>query len=281
MADEKKIDPQTQAHYDRLDDAWQRLSDNPNDETAREYILFSYIPLVEGAARKIYNKKPWLFEYEDLSQAGMVGLMQAMEKFDPKYGTKFSTFATRRVTGAILDEINSMDWTPRKIRQSIRKVMEAQEAYRKEHPGRSPSISEISTLTGLTEDEVRLALKGEPKTHVIAIDNESVSSIESHEGHQTLLTMSASRDNSKIETIVESAALQDLIYQTLKDECNATEEYIIIHHYYRHETLKSIAQTLSLSNAKVSEYKNNALKKLEEVLSPDDWYYEGYTENQS
>lgn len=259
-------------HYSLLDDAWRRLSDNPDDLVSRDFIIKSYTPLVEGTARKHIKKKPWPFEYEDLKQAGMLGLLQAINKFNPEFGTKFSTFATLRVNGAIIDEINSMDWTPRKIRSAIKQVMNAQEKMRKENPGKNPTPEELVVETGLSIEDVYLALKGEPKTHVTAIDQEAIHSIESGGGRNSFVSIHGAHDQG-IDKIVESGALKDIIVDALVHNCTPQEADIIIRHFYKHETLKSISESLSLSSSKISTMKNSGLAKLQAVINADDWYY--------
>lgn len=260
-------------HYSLLDEAWQRLVTNPQDLVARDFIIKSYTPLVEGTARKHIKKKPWTFEYEDLKQAGMLGLLQAIGKFNPEYGTKFSTFATLRVNGAIIDEINSMDWTPRKIRSAIKKVMNAQEKMRKENPGTNPTIDELMTETGLSFEDVCLALKGEPKTHVIAIDQEAVHSIESGGNSRNSFVSIHGAEDQGVERIVEDGALKDIITDALIHNCTEQEAEIVIRHYYKRETLKSISEALSLPSPKVSALKTSALEKLSQIINADDWYY--------
>src|SRR5690606_734523 len=90
-------------HYSSLDSAWKRYKEN-NDLEARDFIIKSYTPLVEGTARRIFAKRPWIFDLEDLKQAGMIGLVNAVERYDPERGILFGTYAPMRIVGSIYDE---------------------------------------------------------------------------------------------------------------------------------------------------------------------------------
>ncbi|MCK5514374.1 MAG: sigma-70 family RNA polymerase sigma factor, partial [Deltaproteobacteria bacterium] len=100
-------------------------SSSKDDFTKRDRLIVEYAPLVKYIANRIAMRLPPHIDVDDLINSGVLGLIDAIEKFDPSKEVKFKTYAEIRIKGAILDELRAMDWIPRSIRKVINKMMGA------------------------------------------------------------------------------------------------------------------------------------------------------------
>ena len=126
-----------------------------------ERLLLEHLPIVRFLARRIHERLPQHVEMEDLVSAGVVGLMDAFTKFDPKKKVQFRSYAQFRIRGAILDSLRTLDWSPRELRRKGRAVEEAVRLLTA-RLGRAPSETEIASELDLTLDQYQ-ALLGDLK----------------------------------------------------------------------------------------------------------------------
>lgn len=266
-------DMSSESHYASLNAAWENYKKR-GDRVARDFIIISYAPLVERIASRAYKKKPWIFDLNDLRQAGFLGLMEAVEKFDPSRNILFSTFAPRRIQGAIYDEINSMDWTPRSVREKIRSVIRATETHYGENQHR-PSLEELAEISGLSKENVEIALNYAPKTYVGNIDNASVVDYES--GKITGLVgfvAGAKEKGDNVEGIVDKTSTRQIFLDQISELCTDEEAQVLLLHFYDEKNLKDIAVLMGCSASKVSHLRKSALRKLKQSNSVEDFYFE-------
>lgn len=123
-----------------------------NAESLRNYLVERYLSVVKYNAERIYAKLPDEVELDDLTSAGIFGLMDAIKAFDLERGVKFETYCAPRIRGAILDELRAMDWVPRLVRSRSHKLQNAVKELEVEL-GRSPSDEEVATKLSITSKE--------------------------------------------------------------------------------------------------------------------------------
>ena len=116
-------------------------------------MLKQYSPLVRRLAHQMIAKLPANVELDDLIQVGMIGLSDALTRFDTAHGVQFETFATQRIRGAMLDELRTMDWVPRLVRSKASKLNEATKLLEAKY-GRAPTTHELSQYMGISIDEL-------------------------------------------------------------------------------------------------------------------------------
>src|SRR5476649_125701 len=109
----------------------------------KDYLLTEHIPLVKRLAHHMKAKLPPSVEVDDLIQAGMIGLLDAISRYEETHGAQFETYAVQRIRGAMLDELRSSDWLPRSMRQNMRKIEVAMNALQ-QRLGRPPNESEVA-----------------------------------------------------------------------------------------------------------------------------------------
>lgn len=149
------------------DELWKQYREHPT-EPVREKLALMYGGLVYKIALGFMYKKPSVFDFDDIIQDGTIGLLDAIEKFNPEVGVKFSTYAQLRIKGSIIDGINVMDWTPRRIKKEIRDVLKAIEKHGEEN------YVDIGKELGIKPEEVKETIKKMSKTYIVPMDFEAI-----------------------------------------------------------------------------------------------------------
>jgi RNA polymerase sigma factor FliA len=151
-----------------LRELWRRYKRDA-DPRARERLVVAYSPMVKFVAGRLGAGLPSHVEDADLISYGLMGLIGAIERFEPERGIKFETFAMTRIRGAIIDELRSLDWVPRSVRARAREIEQAQS--RLEHElQRPPTEAELAEKLGLSEDELQNSLLEISNSSVYALD---------------------------------------------------------------------------------------------------------------
>src|SRR5881394_357824 len=139
-----------------LRDLWRRYKDD-GDKKARERLVVAYSPLVKFVAGRLGAGLPSHVEDADLISYGLLGLIGAIERFEPERQIKFETFAVSRIKGSIIDELRSLDWVPRSVRARAREIEAAQ--VKLEHElGRAPSDAELAEKLEMTVEALQESL---------------------------------------------------------------------------------------------------------------------------
>lgn len=256
-----------------LHDAWVRYKEH-GDLDARDFIAKSYKPLVERIARSIMRKKPAVFDYSDLVQSGTIGLLNAIEKFSLEREVLFSTFAPLRIRGAIYDDINELDWTPRSVRERIRAIIDATSRFESEH-GRSPSAEELAESLQMPLEKVREGLYQKTKTYISTVDSDTVVNMESElasEEARVNFVGASDRPFSVEDTVTARQDIENLAF-VVQDELSPDEARVIHAYYYEGKTMREIAEEDKISVSRISALRKSGISKLREHLSGEDFNF--------
>ena len=147
---------------------WQEYRKS-RDQHVRDRLILTYAPLVKFVAGRVGASLPSHVDEQDLVSYGLLGLIGAIERFDPDREIKFETFAMARIRGAIIDELRSLDWVPRSVRTRARQIERAIAALEKELM-RAPTDEEIAKKLGVTGDELEESLHEISRSSVAALD---------------------------------------------------------------------------------------------------------------
>src|SRR5882757_2973319 len=133
---------------------WRKYKEEPNKLTPqqKDKLIMEYAPLIKFIAQKIAVRLPSNIELDDLISSGVIGLMDAIEKYDPSRDNKFKTYAEFRIRGAILDELRAQDWVPRSVRDKA-KQLERAHVRLEQKLGRVPNEDEITSELSISKDE--------------------------------------------------------------------------------------------------------------------------------
>src|SRR6188474_1614416 len=151
-----------------LRDLWRRYKVD-GDASARERLVVAYSPMVKFVAGRLGAGLPSHVDDADLISYGLMGLIGAIERFEPERGIKFETFAMTRIRGSIIDELRSLDWVPRSVRSRAREIERAMLDLENKLR-RPPTDPEIAAAIGITEEEFQDSLTAISRTSVAALD---------------------------------------------------------------------------------------------------------------
>ncbi|MCR4641449.1 MAG: FliA/WhiG family RNA polymerase sigma factor [Lachnospiraceae bacterium] len=220
----------------------------------REKLILEYAPLVKLVAGRLSMYLGYNVEYEDLCSYGIFGLIDAIDKFDPRKGIKFETYASLRIRGAILDQIRKNDWIPRTIRQRQRQLEAAMRDIETEQ-GRPATDEELAAALGISDDEL-LDWQSQMKlTNVVSL-NEFMES-----GSEVAGDSSMGAHFQSPEEVMGNTELKEMLMEAL-DLLTEKERSVILFYYYEELTLKEIAGILGVSESRISQLHTRALEKM-------------------
>jgi RNA polymerase sigma factor for flagellar operon FliA len=220
----------------------------------REQLVLRYIPLVKYVINRQLSHLPDHLSRDDLMSAGIVGLIDAVEKFNPDLNIQFKTFAIPRVKGSILDELRSYDIIPRSIRLKMREVQQAMNELESEL-GRSPYEEEIAKRMELSVDEYRELLR-------------KLSPIRFLSFSQTLNRDSdweVPTDDAGPALTAENEEIKQLLIEAIQN-LDKNERLTVALYYYEKMTMKEIGVVLKVSESRVSQVHTQALLKLRAAI---------------
>src|SRR3989454_2078617 len=151
-----------------LKELWSRYKET-GDQHAREQLVLAFSPLVKYVAGRMSTGLPAHVEESDLISYGLLGLISAIERFDPGREIKFETFAITRIKGSIIDELRSLDWVPRSVRTKAREIERAN-AKLEHELHRAPTDKEMADALGSTVEEFQDSLVRISNSSVVALD---------------------------------------------------------------------------------------------------------------
>ncbi|KLU14057.1 MULTISPECIES: RNA polymerase sigma factor FliA [Xenorhabdus] len=220
-----------------------------------------YVPLVRHEALRLQVRLPANVELDDLLQAGGIGLLNAVERFDSMQGTAFTTYAVQRIRGAMLDELRSRDWAPRSVRRNAREVTQTIRKLEQEL-GRPASEQEVAKELKINLIEYRQILLDTNNSQLFSYD-------EWHEIH-------GESCEPVIEEEHEANPLQQLLEGDLRQrvidviESLPEREKMVLTLYYQEElNLKEIGAVLNVGESRVSQLHSQAIKRLRARLNPE------------
>lgn len=233
------------------------------DPAIRESFIKQYAPLVKYVAGKVAANMPQSVEFDDLVGFGVFGLIDAIDKFDPDKNVKFKTYAVTRIRGAIFDELRSIDWVPRSVRQKSREIEEAI-VQTEAKLGRPASDAEIATAMGLSEDEFSKTMMKVSSTSILSLsdvwyaadDSDKISIGDSIESPQSL----------NPDAIMERDEIRRVIVQSIQ-ELPEKEKKVLVLYYYEDLTLKEIGKVLEVTESRVSQLHTKAILRLRAKLT--------------
>jgi RNA polymerase sigma factor for flagellar operon FliA len=234
-----------------------RLYKKDGKKEIRDELIARHRPLVRYLAEHQVQKLPRSVSVDDMESEGTIGLMDAIEKFDPDRGIKFKTYCSTRVRGAMLDSLRQGDWVPRLARQRSNKVSKMREEWQyKFH--REPTDEEIAEHLGIPEKDLA-------KTRPHAMHNLS----------DRRVSPSAETDN-QIDTLGESSEENPLdfthrtdLIEVLTSSLSDKERHILQMYYLEGLTLREIGSVLSITESRVCQIHSNVIKRLRQRLEKD------------
>ncbi len=225
----------------------------------REQLILEHMPQVRLIARRIHDRLPETVSLEDLISTGVVGLISAIDRYDPSHGVKLKTYAEYKIRGAILDSLRGLDWAPRQQRRRS-KLIELAISNLEQSLHRAPSEEEIAAELGVS--------LGEYRDWLTEIRGLNLGSLESHppeEDGRELLRFVADSEESWPSNLLERAELRRILAQAIA-RMPAIERTVLGLYFQEELTLREIASVIQLHESRVSQLKTQAIARLRAFL---------------
>ena len=231
----------------------------------KEQIVAKYIPLVKYIASRVSMGKNKYMEYEDLVSYGMIGLMDAMSKYDETKGMKFSSYASIRIKGAMIDEIRKNRPISKGAMDKLNRYNEAVEFLQKKN-FREPTIEEIATYMNLSINDI-----GEIENYINYISVVSLENVIFSDGEDiTVMGIIEDKNSPSPEQSYEKEEQVEILAKAI--EALKEKDRIVLNLYYYEElTLKEIGKVLNVSESRVCQLHSRAIRNLREKMKKIDY----------
>jgi RNA polymerase sigma factor for flagellar operon FliA len=248
-----------------LRDLWRRYKATQDDK-ARERLVVAYSPLVKYVAGRMASGLPAHVEEADLISYGLVGLISAIQRFEPERDIKFETYAITRIKGAIIDELRSLDWVPRSVRSRARDIERANSKL--EHQlQRAPTDEEMAAELDMTVEEFQEALLQISNSTVAALDE--LWTVSDASGDQvSLLDTLQDPDAPDPSEVMDATDMKDRVADAIA-RLPEREKLVVALYYYENLTLREIGEVLGVTESRVSQLHTKAVLRLRSRLTGD------------
>jgi RNA polymerase sigma factor for flagellar operon FliA len=226
-------------------------------------LIRDYAPLVKYLARRLACRLPATVCLDDLISAGVLGLMDAIEKYDPTRGTPFKSYAEVRIRGAMLDTLREWDWAPRSVRQKERALTQAYAALERQQ-GRPADDEDVAAVLGLDLDTFHAWLADVRGVSVVSLD--SPLELDADGNTVTALTQLVEDAPGPLQ-VVEAQDLTRHLAAAI-DQLPEREKIVLSLYYYEELTMHEIGQVLALTLSRISQLHTKAILHLRAALQP-------------
>ncbi|MBI5207816.1 MAG: FliA/WhiG family RNA polymerase sigma factor [Candidatus Firestonebacteria bacterium] len=250
---------------DEIYSLWVKYKKRP-DRMTRELLIKNYLGLVKYVVNRIEMFLPQdmpISEMDDLLSCGIIGLMDAIEKFDITRGISFKTYALSRIKGSILDELRALDWAPRSVRKKARII---EDAYAKLETKllRPVSDEEVAEILDISIVELHSTLNKVNQTALISLDK--VWKIRENGQAVQIIEIIEDIKNVSPEEEIEMNERIEILKETIS-KLPERERFVIALYYFEGLNLKEIGKVLEISESRVSQMHTKAILRLKSKLS--------------
>ena len=241
---------------------WQEYCKS-RDPHLRDRLILTYAPLVKFVAGRVGASLPAHVDEQDLVSYGLLGLIGAIERFDPEREIKFETFAMARIRGAIIDELRSLDWVPRSVRTRARQIERAIALLERELM-RAPTDAEIAKKLGVSQDELEDSLREISRTSVAALDE-----LWSPSGGGDQIALIDTIEDGSVpdpESSLELTEIKEALAEAIS-VLPEREKLVVTLYYYEELTLREIGEVLGVTESRVSQLHTKAILRLKAHLA--------------
>ncbi|MFN3322193.1 MAG: sigma-70 family RNA polymerase sigma factor [Bryobacteraceae bacterium] len=221
----------------------------------RERLILEHLPQVRLIARRIHERLPESVSLDDLISTGVIGLISAIDRFDPTQNVKLKTYAEYKIRGAILDSLRGLDWAPRQQRRRSKQI-ESAIASAEQRLHRMPTEEEIAEELNLSVEEYHewlIDLRG--------VNLGSLDSTPSEEDGRDLLRFVADTEENWPSHLLERAELERLLAEAIR-KMPQIERTVLSLYYHEELTLREIAKIVKLHESRISQLKSQAILRL-------------------
>ena len=248
---------------DQLDQLWNEYKFGGNEE-AREKLITDFVPIVNTIARRLEIYASSSYGFEDLVSVGLMGLLDAIEKFQPGKGAIFKTYAWHRIRGAILDEIRALDWVPRSIRDKASQLEKAYQTVR-QRTGRAAEEFEVAEELGISQQQLQETLAEVGCTSILTIED----LMTDEENEEIVNDWLADPYAVDVQEQVELQENKEILAESI-DQLPEKEKLVVSLYYNEEATMQEISLVLGITVGRVSQLHSSAIVRLRNALKPPD-----------
>ncbi|HEX2178500.1 MAG TPA: FliA/WhiG family RNA polymerase sigma factor [Actinomycetota bacterium] len=231
---------------------------------ARDELIVHYAPLVKYVAARVAIGLPNNVDQEDLASSGIVGLMEAVSKFDPDRGFKFESYAAARIRGAIIDDLRSLDWVPRSVRSQARKVEETLSKLQ-DKLGRTPTDEEVAEEMGVTVRKLRAIYSRVSTILFVSLDRLLSVGDKGDSGMSLVDTLVDTKAEDPLAA-VEEREMKEFLKKAIAG-LPERERTAITLYYYEGLSLAEISQVVGVSQARISQMNAKSVMTFRSLLN--------------
>ncbi len=236
----------------------QQSKDGVVNKEKRDKFVMDYLPLVKYIVGKFMIYLPTHLDQEDLIESGILGLIEAAERFKEDKGVKFKTYAYHRIRGSILDYLRLQDWVPRSVREKDNLIKEAHNSL-EQKLNRSPLPEEIAEALGISCSELDKMLVDINMCSMLYIEDITIG----RDGDSKINASEIIKDNKASEPLSDMELLEEKeVLERAITELRPKEKLVITLYYYEDMLLREIAEVMNLSESRVSQLHHRALMSI-------------------
>ena len=232
------------------------------EKALRDRLIVNYSPLVKYVAGRLGSGLPAHVEEADLVSYGLLGLMSAIDRYDPERDIKFETYAIARIRGSIIDELRTLDWVPRSVRSRAREIERAIRDLESKL-SRAPTDEEIAGKVGITPRELEDSLIDISRTSIAALDE--LWSTSSEGDQVSLLDTLEDPESIKPAEALDETEMREALAEAI-DRLPEREKLVVTLYYYEELTLREIGEVLGVTESRVSQLHTKAILRLRSRL---------------
>lgn len=226
----------------------------------RERLIREFTPLIRTIAHRLAYRLPAYLDAEDLVSVGVIGLMDAMTKYDPTREANFKTYAEFRIRGAMLDEVRSMDWIPRSVHERISTLQKTQTKLMRQY-GRPPTDEEMAEAMHLSVDELSDFITHSQGAVMLSLDDLGV---QGQNGEKVLRMLVDTKHPDPLSTVL-SENVRDYLAKAI-DELPEKERLVLMLYYAEELTMKEIGNMLNITESRVCQIHSKTILRLKSKL---------------
>ncbi len=245
-----------------IESLWKEYRETKS-KVAKDKLLVEYAHLVKYIGNRIAINLPATIVRDDVVSSGIIGLIKAVETFEPERGFKFETFAGHKIRGAILDELRALDWVPRSIRQKSKDLQKVYTRLENEL-GRLPYDDEVCTEMGITMGEFEKLLSDVAPTTILSLE-EKMPDRGSDSKQITLIDTIEDPGSENPFKQFSFTEVKTILKETIEN-LPEKEKLVVALYHYEELTLKEIGAVLDISESRVSQIHSKAILKLRSKL---------------
>lgn len=231
------------------------------DRRTKEKLILEYSALIKFIAQKIAVRLPSNIEFDDLVSSGVIGLMDAIDKYDPSRDNKFKTYAEFRIRGAILDELRAQDWVPRSVREKA-KQLERAHVRLEQGLGRVPTEDELTAELKITKEEYYDLLNQVKSVSILSLDE--AGSFNSSDRKSILSLLESCKIPSPLAQL-NIKKVKEVVTKAI-ESLPEKQRLVLSLYYYEDLNLKEIGEVLEVTESRVSQLHTQAILWLRRKL---------------